>query len=45
MDTEASVNTERLNHLEDLLQVTEDADATATAIRFAENYFSNKIVN
>ena len=39
MDTEASVNTERLRQLQDLLQATEDADATATAIRFAENYF------
>ena len=39
MDTESSVNTERLNHLEELLRATEDADATATAIRFAENYF------
>ena len=39
MDTESSVNTERLNHLQELLQATEDADATATAIRFAENYF------
>ena len=38
MDTESSVNTERLNHLEDSLRATEDADATATAIRFAENY-------
>ena len=37
MDTESSVNTERLNHLEDSLRATEDA--TATAIRFAENYF------
>lgn len=41
MDTESSVNTERLNHLEELLRATEDADATATAIRFAENYLSN----
>ena len=39
MDTEASVNTERLRQLQDLLRATEDADATATAIRFAENYF------
>ena len=37
MDTEASVNTERLNHLEDSLRATEDA--TATAVQFAENYF------
>ena len=39
MDTEASVNTERLRQLQELLRATEDADATATAIRFAENYF------
>ena len=39
MDTESSVNTERLRQLQDLLRATEDADATATAIRFAENYF------
>ena len=38
-DTEASVNTERLRQLQDSLRATEDADATATAIRFAENYF------
>ena len=37
MDTESSVNTERLNHLEDSLRATEDA--TATAVQFAENYF------
>lgn len=41
MDTEASVNTERLRQLQELLRATEDADATATAIRFAENYLSN----
>lgn len=41
MDREYSVNTERLNHLEELLRATEDADATATAIQFAENYLSN----
>ena len=39
MDTEASVNTERLRQLQELLRATEDADATETAIRFAENYF------
>lgn len=39
MDTEASVNTERLRQLQDSLRATEDADATSTAIRFAENYF------
>lgn len=39
MDTESSVNIERLNHLQELLRATEDADATETAIRFAENYF------
>ena len=39
IDTEASVNTERLRQLQDSLRATEDADATATAIRFAENYF------
>ena len=39
MDTEASVNTERLRQLQELLRATEDADATATALRFAENYF------
>lgn len=38
MDTESSVNTERLNHLQELLRATEDADATATAIQFTENY-------
>lgn len=36
-----SINAERLNHLQELLRATEDADATATAIRFAENYLSN----
>ena len=41
MDTEASVNTERLRQLQELLRATEDADATATAIHFAENYLSN----
>ena len=38
MDIEASVNTERLNQLQELIQATEDAVATATAVRFVENY-------
>ena len=39
MDTEASVNTESLRQLQDSFRATEDAEATETAIRFAENYF------
>ena len=39
MDTEVSVNTESLRQLQDSFRATEDAEATETAIRFAENYF------
>ena len=38
MDIEASVNTEHLNRLQEVLRATEDAVATAVANQFAENY-------